>query len=274
MGAPIGVFDSGAGGLSIVAAIHAAMPGQPIRYFADTAYAPYGPRSDRQILERTHACCTQLLERGVAALVVACNTATANAIDELRAWAPVPVVGVEPGLKPAAAASRAGIVGVLATHATLASRRYAELLARVQAQYPQVRFIEHAALGWVELVESGDLASDNACAVVGQAVEPLLARGADTLVLGCTHYPFLIDAIRVWSGEAQIVQTGPAVARELQRRLLLHAATEDAMPLQGDGLIEIECSGPRESFCALAANLLASEPGVARAAAAPAASGM
>ena len=117
-GAPIGVFDSGAGGLSIAAAIRAALPAQDMVYYADTAYAPYGLRSDQEILDRTQACCARLLERPLAALVVAFNTATANGIEALRAWAPVPVVGVEPGLKPAAAASRNGCVGVLATRAT------------------------------------------------------------------------------------------------------------------------------------------------------------
>ena len=150
---PIGVFDSGAGGLSIVAAIRAVLPAQSIVYYADTAYAPYGPRSDAEIIERTRACCARLLEEPLAALVVACNTATANAIDGLRSWVHIPVVGVEPGLKPAARLTRKGVVGVLATRATLASRRYAELLARVQAEAPQVRFVGHAGQGWVELVE-------------------------------------------------------------------------------------------------------------------------
>ena len=102
----IGVFDSGAGGLSIVAAIRAALPSHPIAYFADTAYAPYGPRRDTEILERTRVGCERLLDRGAGSLVIACNTATANAIDEVRTWARVPVVGVEPGIKPGAAATR------------------------------------------------------------------------------------------------------------------------------------------------------------------------
>ena len=252
--APIGVFDSGAGGLSIVAAIRAALPRQPIVYYADTAFAPYGPRSDQEILARTHFCCSRLLEQGVAALVVACNTATANAIDELRSWAPVPVIGVEPGLKPAASSTRNGIVGVLATRATLASRRYRELLRRVSEQAPEVRFIAHAAHGWVELVESGDLESPHARALVRQAVQSLLDEGADTLVLGCTHYPFLRSAIEASAGAATIIETGPAIARELQRRLPQLASTGVSAATQ---LLQLESSGDRERFAVLAESLLA-----------------
>jgi len=250
----IGVFDSGAGGLSIVAAIRAAMPAQPIVYYADTAYAPYGSRSDSEIVERTRACCEQLLRRPLAALVVACNTATANAIDELRSWAPVPVVGVEPGIKPAAKETRKGVVGVLATQATLASRRYRELLYRVQSETPQVRFLERAGRGWVELVEAGELDSVRARARVREAVQPLLEDGADTLVLGCTHYPFLRRAIARAAGEARLVETGPAVARELQRRLNGAAPAADG---GGEPLLHLETSGDEAQFTALAGRLLA-----------------
>ena len=256
MAAPVGVFDSGAGGLSVAAAVRAALPGQPMIYYADTAYAPYGTRSDREILARTQACCSVLLERGVSALVVACNTATANAIDALRDWAPVPVVGVEPGLKPAATATRNGVVGVLATRATLASRRYRDLAARVGQQAPGVRFVEHAAAGWVELVEAGDLDSPQARERVREAVQPLLDQGADTLVLGCTHYPFLRAAIDRVTGGVHIIETGPAVARELQRRLAQPAA--GAAPAAGpEGGMQFESSGDADRFAQLAQALLA-----------------
>jgi glutamate racemase len=261
--APIGVFDSGAGGLSVLAAIRAAAPGQPMVYFADTAYAPYGTRSDQEILARTQLCCSTLLERGVSALVVACNTATANAIDAVRAWSPVPVIGVEPGLKPAAAVTRNGVVGVLATRATLGSRRYRDLLHRVGSQLPQVRFVEHAAVGWVELVEAGDLDSVRARTLVRQAVQPLLDAGADTLVLGCTHYPFLRRAIETVAPGVQIVETGPAVARELQRRLAGTAtAGATVCDARTDGstppLLQFESSGDPVAFAVLARQLLAS----------------
>jgi glutamate racemase len=261
----VGVFDSGAGGLSVAAAIRSALPDQSLVYFADTAFAPYGTRSDQEILARTQACCSALLEQGVAALVVACNTATANAIDQLRAWAPVPVIGVEPGLKPAAAATRNGTVGVLATRATLASRRYRELLFRVGSQAPAVRFVEHAAVGWVELVEAGDLESVHARTLVRQAVQPLLDAGADTLVLGCTHYPFLRAAIEAVAGGVHIVETGPAVARELLRRLpqapagaTPYAAGDEApRPARAAAGIRFEASGDTAAFAALAGQLLA-----------------
>jgi glutamate racemase len=273
--APVGVFDSGAGGLSVAAAIRAALPAQELIYYADTAYAPYGTRTDQEILACTQRCCSALLEQNVAALVVACNTATANAIDQVRAWAPVPVIGVEPGLKPAAAATRNGIVGVLATRATLASRRYRDLLYRVGSQVPAVRFVEHAAVGWVELVEAGDLDSVHARTLVRQAVQPLLDAGADTLVLGCTHYPFLRAAIETVAGGVHIVETGPAVARELQRRLALapDAPVAPAVPAAGDGAtpaagMRFETSGDSDAFAALAHQLLAVVPGRSRAEAA------
>ncbi len=257
MAAPVGVFDSGAGGLSVAAAVRAALPGQSMIYYADTAYAPYGTRSDQEILARTQACCSVLLERGVAALVVACNTATANAIDQLRAWAPVPVIGVEPGLKPAAAATRNGVVGVLATRATLASRRYRDLLLRVGQQAPAVRFVEHAAVGWVELVEEGDLASVRARNLVRQAVQPLLDQGVDTLVLGCTHYPFLRAAIDLASNGVQIIETGPAVARELQRRLVHEVPAGAPAGAGAGGTLQFESSADAACFAALARALLA-----------------
>jgi len=256
-GAPIGVFDSGAGGLSIAAAIRAALPAQDMVYYADTAYAPYGLRSDQEILDRTQACCARLLERPLAALVVACNTATANAIEALRAWAPVPVVGVEPGLKPAAAASRNGCVGVLATRATLGSRRYRDLLYRVREQAPAVRFVEHAAVGWVELVENGELDTAHARTLVRQAVQPLLDAGVDTLVLGCTHYPFLRPEIERVAAPVQIIETGPAVARELLRRLRADPVSAAAASRTTPGDMRFESSGDAERFAALARTLLA-----------------
>jgi glutamate racemase len=265
--APIGVFDSGAGGLSVAAAIRAALPALPMIYFADIAYAPYGLRSDQEILARTQVCCSALLAHQVAALVVACNTATANAIDELRAWAPVPVIGVEPGLKPAGAVTRNGVVGVLATRATLASRRYRDLLYRVGGQLPAVRFVEHAASGWVELVEAGDIDSVHARTLVRQAVQPLLDAGVDTLVLGCTHYPFLRRAIEAVAGDVHIVETGPAVARELQRRLpeSVHARADAAAPGAAGAALRFESSGDTAAFTDLARKLLALIPTSARA---------
>jgi glutamate racemase len=222
----LGIFDSGAGGLSVASAVRALLPGHPIVYYADTAHAPYGERDDAHIRARTEACCHALLERGVGAIVVACNTATARAIEQVRRWAGVPVVGIEPGLKPAAAVTAVGRVGVLATPATLASRRFAELTHRVGQQFPHVSFHVQAGRGWVELVEAGELDTERARATVAADVQPLLHAGVDTLVLGCTHYPFLKHLIAQTAGPGvQLIETGPAVARELARRLDL--ATRD-----------------------------------------------
>lgn len=251
--APVGVFDSGAGGLSVVAAIRAALPALPIRYFADTAYAPYGERSEEEILERTRYACGRLLQEGACALVIACNTATANAIDTIRSEVGVPVIGVEPGLKPGAATTKSGVVGVLATQATLASERYRTLARKVQADAPGVRFLEHAARGWVELVEAGEIDSPRASQSVRTAIEPLLAQGADTLVLGCTHYPFLRGAIERAARGASVIETGPAVARELQRRL----PEQDLASSAGRGPLRFESSGDPAQFEALAHRLLA-----------------
>lgn len=215
----IGVFDSGLGGLSIVAAIRRNLPGASIRYFADTAFAPYGPRTDAEIIARTEHCCSRLLEQPLHALVVACNTATASAIETLRAWAPVPVIGVEPGLKPAAAQSRSGRVGVLATASTLRSARYQELVRRVTALFPHASFQDAVGEGWVEQVEAGDLESDLTRRLVADALAPLQAAQCDTLVLGCTHYPFLVKQITALTGGMPVIETGDAVARELIRRL-------------------------------------------------------
>jgi len=252
----IGVFDSGAGGLSIAAAIHDMLPGQAISYFADTAFAPYGVRSEAEILQRTETCCRRLLGRPLAALVVASNTATASAIDALRRWVPVPVIGVEPGLKPAAKISPSGVVGVLATRATLASRRYRELLERVGREAQDVRFVEQAGDGWVELVEAGELDTVHARTLVRSAVQPLLDQGADTLVLGCTHYPFLHRAIAQVAGAIPVIETGPAVARELARRLDLPAAPAGGTAGAAAGGWTFLTSADDERFAALAARLL------------------
>jgi len=218
-GLTIGVFDSGLGGLSVLREIRSALPGSRLVYFADSGNAPYGEHSDAFVRERSQAIAHWLIERGAQAIVVACNTATAAAIDGLRDVIGVPLIGVEPGLKPAAALTRSCTVGVLATRGTLASTRYAALRDRIAMLYPSVKFAEAAGEGWVQLVERGEADSAEARSRVRAVVEPLLERGADTLVLGCTHYPFLIDAIREAAQGATIVDTAPAVARELHRRV-------------------------------------------------------
>lgn len=222
--AAVGIFDSGIGGLSVLRHIHAALPREHLLYFADSGYAPYGDKTEAQIVERSLAIASFLLEQGVKALVVACNTATAAAIQAIRTrWPQLLVVGIEPGLKPAAQLTRSRTVGVLATRSTLASQRFALLQAQMQAQY-QVRYLPQACVGLVDLIEKGELHSPATVQLLERYLAPLLEQGADTLVLGCTHYPFVRPAIesvcRSLVGEAPgIIDTGQAVTRQLQRLL-------------------------------------------------------
>lgn len=215
--APIGVFDSGIGGLSILRHIHQQLPAESLLYVADTAHLPYGSRAAGYVVERARIIASFLVEQDVKAIVVACNTATAAAIAALREEFSLPVVGVEPGVKPAISQSRSGVVGVLATEGTLGSEKFKRLVA---AHGTSQRVIVQPCHGWVEQIERGDLCSEQTRALVTAALEPLLRQGADTLVLGCTHYPFLAPLILDVAGtEVVLVDTGQAIALELQRRL-------------------------------------------------------
>lgn len=209
--APVGVFDSGLGGLSVLRELRALLPHEDFVYVADSGHVPYGEKSEAYIRARTHALTGFLLGHGAKLVVIACNTATAAAADSLRSRVAVPVVGMEPAVKPAAAATRSRVVGVLATTGTLASARFAALLARFG---DGVEVLTEPCPGWVDLVEHGDLTSAAARANVARHVEPLLARGADTLILGCTHYPFLKPLIAEVAGPGvALIDTGAAVAR-------------------------------------------------------------
>jgi glutamate racemase len=222
--ASIGVFDSGVGGLSVLCAARAALPQENFIYFADSRYAPYGDKSDAYVIERSERIGAWLVDQGVKAIVVACNTATAIAVQALRAKFALPIVGVEPGLKLAVGVTKSGKVGVLATDGTLASPRYASLLARVSIHAPNIAFFARVGQGWVEAVERGDLGSPQTIDLVASAVAPLIAEGCDALVLGCTHYPFLSAAIQLTAPIAAIIDTAPAIARELVRRANVEAA--------------------------------------------------
>jgi glutamate racemase len=213
----VGVFDSGVGGLSVLRHIRDQLPHHRLLYVADSAHVPYGDKTQGQIRERSLALTRFLLEHGAGAVVVACNTATAAAAALLRGTFAVPIVAMEPAVKPAAAATRSGVVGVLATVGTLESARFAALL---QQHAGDVEIVTQACPGLVEQVEAGDLDSPTTRALVERYVQPLLDQGADTLVLGCTHYPFLAAAIRAVTGpDVALVDTGAAVARQLVRRL-------------------------------------------------------
>jgi glutamate racemase len=222
--APIGVFDSGVGGLSVLRHVRAQLPQEHLIYFADSGFAPYGDKTEAMVVERSLAVAAFLVARGVKALVVACNTATVAAIKAIRAHYPeLPVVGVEPGLKPGAAATRNGMVGVLATQRTLSGEKF--LLLRDQiAGATQAQFLLQACVGLVDLIEQGELDTDATRAMLERYIAPLVAQGADTLVLGCTHYPFVQEAIAravVQAGgvDVALIDTGDAVARQLARLL-------------------------------------------------------
>ncbi|KVK78899.1 glutamate racemase [Burkholderia ubonensis] len=215
--APVGVFDSGLGGLSVLRAVRAQLPGESFVYVADSRNAPYGPRDEAFITERTLAIGEWLAREGAKALVVACNTATAQSIAAIRERLAIPLVGVEPGIKPAAALSASGIAGVLATQSTLASARFQALLDRYGAGR---RFICQPGHGLVEAVERGDTHSPALRALLDGYLQPMLDAGADTLVLGCTHYPFFTETIRDLVGDRlTIVDTSDAIARQLARVL-------------------------------------------------------
>lgn len=217
LAAPIGIFDSGAGGLSILSGIHQLLPAESLIYVADTAYAPYGPKGADYISVRSEHILQFFLQRGAKAVVVACNTATTMAIADLRAHHDLPIIGVEPAVKPAAALSRSGVVGVLATHGTISSDKFLHLKNRFN---DRVEFITSACPGLVQQIERLDPDPLALRALLREYIEPMLARGVDTLVLGCTHYPLVRTEIQAIAGsDVAVVDAGDAVARELQRRL-------------------------------------------------------
>lgn len=215
--APIGVFDSGVGGLSVLRAIRAELPLEDLIYVADSGNAPYGDRDADFITGRATLITRHLLDRGVKAIVVACNTATVLAVDALRAWCPVPVVAMEPAIKPASRSTRSGVVGVLATSQTLASPSVARL-CDTWGDY--VQFVLQPCPGLVEKVERAELTDPSTRSLLAGYLVPLLEAGADTVVLGCTHYPFVAPLIRDIVGpDIAIVDPAAAIAKELSRRL-------------------------------------------------------
>lgn len=216
--APVGVFDSGVGGLSVLREIRKCLPHESLLYLADSAHVPYGEKSPEYIRERCRVIAAFLVEKGAKALVVACNTATAAGVTELRECYPqMPIVAMEPAVKPAALATRSGVVGVLATTGTLKSARFAALLDRFAAD---VRVITQPCPGLVERIETGDLSSAETRAMLAGWVAPLLAQGCDTLILGCTHYPFIRPLlVQLLPSDIRLIDTGAAVARHLRELL-------------------------------------------------------
>ena len=211
----IGVYDSGVGGLSVWKELRLLMPAEDFCYVSDGAYCPYGSKDPSFIVERAMAVSRFLSDRGADLIVVACNTATAAAVSTLRSSFSIPFVGMEPALKPAALHSRSGVVGVLATAGTFKGQIYLNTLARFS---DSVNVIEQVGTGLVELVERGILDGPEAEELVERHVRPMLDGGADHIVLGCTHYPFLTGTIeKIVDGRAVIVNPAPAVALQAQR---------------------------------------------------------
>lgn len=212
----IGIFDSGLGGLSVLAAIARALPRADLHYLADTAHVPYGNKSDAFIQGRVLSIGHHLVDQGCRLLVVACNTATAAAVHQLRQQHPgIPVVGVEPGVKPAAAASRSGRIAILATESTARSERLAHLI-RAHAENLTVHV--EPCPGWATRVETLDLDDALFSAEIAEKILPLLAAGADQFVLGCTHYSFLAPTLdTLLAGRASLVDVADAVARQVVR---------------------------------------------------------
>ena len=213
----VGVFDSGVGGLSVLKHIRARLPDQRLLYVADSGHVPYGDKTIDYIRERSLALTQFLIDQGAAVVVIACNTATAAAAAMLRERFTIPIVAMEPAVKPAVAATRSRVVGVLATVGTLESAKFAALLEQYAGD---VEIVTQACPGLVEQVEAGELDSAATRALLARYTKPLLAQGADTLVLGCTHYPFLRPLLAELAGPGvTLIDTGEAVARQVVRKL-------------------------------------------------------
>lgn len=247
--APIGIFDSGIGGLSVAREIHSALPHEHLLYVADSAFVPYGDRTDDEVRARTLAAGRYLEARGAKLLVVACNTASGAALELLRERLSIPVVGLEPAVKPAVAGSRNGRVGVMATVGTLRSGRYARL---VQAYGNGAQVIAQACPGLADAIEDGHLDDEVLHELLPAFIAPLKAAGVDTVVLGCTHYPFVREQIAAALGpEVQIVESGPAIARRTERVL----ADAGALETDGAGSLRILTTGDPAEVGTVAARI-------------------
>lgn len=251
---PVGVFDSGLGGLSVLWELRALLPRERWLYYADCAHCPYGERSPAYILDRCTSIMDAMVERGAKVVVVACNTATSVALAALRARYGVPIVGMVPAVKPAAAATRSGRIGVLATPRTVTGEALAALI-REHASGTVVSAMP--APGLVELVEAGRLSGPEVEAALRPVLCPLLAQGMDTLVLGCTHYPFLRGALRALAGPGvALIDSGEAVARRTREVLGMHGLLAEG---GSEGTVELLTSGEAGRVSGVASRLLGEE---------------
>jgi glutamate racemase len=246
---PVGVFDSGIGGLSVAREIRRALPAENLLYFADTAYVPYGDRTTEWVRNRSLTVGRYLQARGAKALVVACNTASGAALEELREHLAVPVIGLEPAVKPAVRDSASGRVGVMATVGTLRSDRYARLIT---AYGSGATVVAQACPGLADTVEEGILTGEELDRRLAPFIAELREAEVDTVVLGCTHYVFIRDAIaRALGPGVRLIDSGGAIARQTERILRERAQLTPA----GDGSLHILTTGPAPEVATVAARI-------------------
>jgi len=251
--AVIGIMDSGSGGLSVFREIRKALPLERYIYYADNAHCPYGEKTPEYIQDRLRSITEMFLGRGVNAMVLACNTATSAAIEMLRREYDIPFIGMEPAVKPAALGTKTGVIGVLATAGTLKGSKYLTTKGRYSGG---VKTHERVGRGFVELVEAGELTGTKAEKIVSRSLLPLLRYGADKIVLGCTHYPFLLETLQKVARDngyedVEFIDPAPAVAHHLQCVLEERGIpTEDENP--GTELLS---SGSRDNLLKLAESI-------------------
>ena len=240
--AVIGIMDSGCGGLSVFREIRKSLPDERFIYYADNAFCPYGEKEPEFIIDRCRAITDFFIGKGAEIMVIACNTATAAAIATLRAEYGIPFIGMEPAVKPAALGTKTGVIGVLATAGTLKASKYLNTRGRFE---DNVRIVERVGKGFVELVESGELDGPRAEQTVRTSLQPLLDSGADTIVLGCTHYPFLLPLLQRIAGDGiRFIDPAPAVTRQL-----LNVMQEKGISTSdGNPGTELVSSGPDDAL--------------------------
>ncbi|MBI5934875.1 MAG: glutamate racemase [Chloroflexi bacterium] len=249
---PIGVFDSGVGGLSVLRAMRQLMPSENVIFFGDQGHVPYGPRPLEEVRAFSEGITRWLLDEGAKLIVVACNTASAAALKHLRETFPdVKFVGMEPAVKPAAEWTRSRVVGVLATPATFQGALYASVVERFASG---VEILQNTCPGLVQEIEKGNLEGEETRAILESALRPMLEKNVDTVVLGCTHYPFVIPLIERIVGESvRVIDPAPSVARQAER-LMEAAGTENASTSRGR--VQFYTSGEAEAVESLLPKLL------------------
>ena len=253
--APVGVFDSGVGGLSVLREIRKQLPHEHLIFVADQAHVPYGPRSLAEVRSFSEAITRYLLDQGAKLIVVACNAASAASLQSLRATFPdVPFVGMEPAVKPAAETTQSGVVGVLATPATFQGALYASVVERFANG---VRLLPNPCIGLVEQIEAGQLNGGQVHVILENALMPMLAEGIDTVVLGCTHYPFVIPQIeKIVGPQVRVIDPAPAIARQVGRLLTEH---DLANGTHATGTVQFKTSGDAAALSRQIAQLWAED---------------